>query len=190
MGAHFRMKHWISSVMWVCLALQKVVPFIKRVHIPQCNVMNRRHGTCVCQDATESQCAQSADPTKTACCWSQVWSKSCFWVAGLGCYHVDVDAFKTNLAWKNPLPIANLKKRQGKRWWKRLAREPWLTSDKQNCFVAVVAVGVVVVLINWFVALFPQECLSPSVQLCLKVLESGGDGFLDKLVGNLDQRPC
>jgi len=65
MGAHFRMKHWIFSVMWVCVALQKVVPFIKRVHIPQCNVMNRRHGTCACQDATESQCAQSADPIKS-----------------------------------------------------------------------------------------------------------------------------
>lgn len=77
-----------------------------------------------------------------------------------------MDAFKTNLAWKNPLPIANLKKRQGKRWWKRLAREPWLTSDKQNCFVAV---AVVVVLILGCVALFPQECLSPSVQLCPKV---------------------
>ena len=100
------------------------------------------------------------------------------------------ECFKTNLAWKNPLPIANLKKHQGKRWWKRLAREPWLTSDKQNCFVAVVAVAVVVVFINWFVALFPQECLSPSVQLCPKVFESGGDGSLDKLVGNLDQRPC
>ena len=97
--------------------------------------------------------------------------------------------FKTNLAWKNPLPIANLKKRQGKRWWKRLAREPWLSGDKQNCFVALVAVAVVVVLILGFVALFPQECLSPSVQLCPKVFESVGmdpsTNWLETLIKDL-----
>ena len=33
--------------MGVCVALQEVVSFIKRVHIPQCNVMNRTWHFCI-----------------------------------------------------------------------------------------------------------------------------------------------
>ena len=92
---------------------------------------------------------------------------------------------------EEPTSYRQLEKRQGKRWWKRLAREPWLTSDKQNCFVAVVAVAVGCCPYSWICCLVPPG-MSQSFSSALSEgvgVGWGGMDSLDKLVGNLDRRP-